>query len=64
MNTTYEMTVYISFFFDGPLKGSCPMSKEGERHKWGISAVTQVRKTTCKAKERETALSLNPSQGE
>lgn len=58
------MTVYISFFLDYPIKGSRLIPKEGERHKWGVSAGTQVRKTACKVKERETALFQNPSQGE
>lgn len=58
------MTVDISFFLDYPIKESCPIPKEGERHKWGVSAGTQVRKTAGKVKERETALSQNPSQGE
>lgn len=58
------MTVYISSFLHYPIKGSCPMYNEGERHKWGVSARTQVRKTACKVREREIALLPNPLHGE
>lgn len=44
------MTVYISFFLDYPIKESCPIPKEGERHKWGVSDGTQVRKTAAKSR--------------
>lgn len=33
INTSYKITVYISLFLDYPIKESCPMSNEGERHK-------------------------------
>lgn len=64
INTSYKITVYISLFLDYPIKESCPMSNEGERHKQGVSARIQVSKTACKVREREIALLPNPSQGD